>query len=115
MTEQTFLRAARSIGVERRLAELILDCDRAIREYPADQSRRWLWHIEGQRQRLLEPNLDVIASVAVQMCEARPDLARFIMPALAELTLKRPNLRNHYVRLQRTLRPQKIGAVDKNG
>lgn len=57
MIEQDFLECARTIGVDLRIAALLVDCDRALAEYPDGGDARWLDRLEDQRRRLLDPDL----------------------------------------------------------
>lgn len=99
MVEEDFMACARMIGVERRIAELILDCDRAIAEQPATGEARWLGRLEDQRRRLAAPDLRTIVAVTARLAEETPSLAPFVALALRPLVAERPELRPFLQRL----------------
>lgn len=90
MVEKTFVEKAMSLGVDRKIAVLIADCDRALIDLPADRDRRWQWRIEGHRRLLLAPSLRTLVALATRICEETPSLAPSLAPALADLVRKHP-------------------------
>lgn len=99
MLEQDFRMCARTIGVEQRLAALILDCEKAMAEYPEDGDRRWYWRLEDQHRRLLSPDLRMIVAVTTRLVEETPALAPPVAAALRVLLAKRPDLAPFHTRL----------------
>jgi hypothetical protein len=99
MVEQRFIEWAMSIGVDRRIAELIHDCDRAIAAYPEAADPQWLWRIEGQKSRLLSPDLPLIVALVTSLCEETPALASTGAAAIKALTLRHPSLQPFQARL----------------
>lgn len=99
MPENKLLQCAMTIGVDRRIAQLIVDCDQAISTFADGRDPRWLGRIEDQRRRLVEPDLRTLVAVTTQVCEETPALAPFVTPILAELSLTNPDLRPFHHRL----------------
>lgn len=58
------------IGVDRRIAALIQDCDRAIASYPAGGDQRWLRRFEERRRQLHEPSLRIIVALPSSFAKA---------------------------------------------
>ena len=100
MVEQRFIEWAMSIGVDRRIAELLADCDRAIAAYPETGDPRWLWRIEEQKRRLRAPDLPLIVALVTALCEQAPELAPAGSSAIKALALKYPSLRPFQIRLR---------------
>ncbi len=107
--EQKFLACARAIGVESRIAALLVDCDRALADHPDAGDRRWAWRLEGQRRQLSQPDLRTIAAVTTQLVEETPCLAPLLVATMNDLVVARPELKRFHQRLTRA-----ADAVDAN-
>ena len=99
MIEQHFVEWSMAIGVDRRIALAIGDCDRAIAAYPGKSDQRWLCRIQDQRARLRSPDLPLIVALITALCEETPSLAPLGVTAIKELALKYPSLRPFQARL----------------
>jgi len=99
MLEQDFRMCARTVGIEQRLAALILDCEKAMADYPEDGDRRWYWRLEDQHRRLLSPDLRMIVAVTTRLAEETPALASPVAAALQALVARRPDLAPFHARL----------------
>lgn len=101
MVEEQFLQCAMSVGIDRRIADLIVDCDRAIADYPDDADPRWLARIEAQKAQLLAPDLKLVVALTVRLAEETPVLTPRLMTAMDELVGKYPSLASFHARLAR--------------
>ncbi|MEH0194233.1 hypothetical protein V7S57_00715 [Caulobacter sp. CCNWLY153] len=99
MVEQRFIGWAMSIGVDRRIAGLLADCDRAIAAYPETAAPRWLRRIEDQRRRLRAPDLPLIVALVTALCEETPSLAASGLEVLQAVADKHPSLTPFQARL----------------
>lgn len=115
MVEQQFIEWAMSIGVDRRIAELLADCDRAIADYPETGNPSWLWRLEDQGRRLRAPDLSLIVSLVTAICEDTPALAPSGSAAIQALALKHPSLRPFQARLLAAEASLPSSAVDRRG
>ena len=112
MLEHDFRLCAQTIGVEQRLAALILDCEKALADFPEEGDRRWYWRLEDQHRRLLAPDLRTIVAVTTRLAEETPALALPLAAALQPLVAQRPDLAPFHARLSRMSRlATKDGAL----
>ena len=110
MLEHHFRLCAQTIGVDQRLASLILDCEKAMAEFPEDGDRRWYWRLEDQHRRLLSPDLRMIVAVATRLAEETPALAPPLAAALRPLVAQRPDFGGFQARL---VRMSQLAAKDQ--
>ena len=87
------------IGVDRKIAALIADCDHALAAFPRDGDQRWLARLQDQRSRLLHPDLRTSAALATTIAEDAPALAGLVAAAMKDLTAAHPELRPFHARL----------------
>jgi hypothetical protein len=99
--EQKFLACARAIGVEGRVAALLVDCDRALADQPEAGDPPWIRRLEGQRRQLAQPDLRTIAAITTQLVEETPSLAPLLVATMHELVVTHPDLRPFHQRLAR--------------
>lgn len=100
--ERDFRLCAQTVGVDQRLAALILDCERAMAEFPPEGDRRWYGRLEDQHRKLLTPDLRTIVAVTTRLAEETPALAPLVAATLQSLAAKRPDLAAFHDRLART-------------
>lgn len=86
------------IGVDRKIAALIDDCDRVLAELPKTDGR-WRARVEAQRQRLLDPDLRTIVAPATSLAEDSPTLAVLVAAAMKDLVAADPTLAPSALRL----------------
>ena len=101
MVEEQFLQCAMSVGIDRRIADLVLDCDQAIADYPHDADRRWLERIAAQKAQLLAPDLKLVVALTVRLAEETPVLTPRLLAAMDRLVSKYPSLASFHARLAR--------------
>jgi hypothetical protein len=86
------------IGVDRKIAALIDDCDRLLTDLPKTDGR-WRARVEAQRQRLLDPDLRTIVALATSLAEDTPTLAVLVAAAMKDLVAADPTLAPFALRL----------------
>lgn len=95
--------AATAVGVERRIATLLSSVEEAIDSYPGDADPRYLTRLIDQRAALQEPDLALIARIAVQLCENDAARAAVLGPPLATAATVCPLMRPAVTQLRRLL------------
>jgi len=95
--------AAAAIGVAERIEVLLKSVEEAIEAYPDDADPRYLTRLIDQRTALLDPDLALIARVAVQLCENDASRAAVLGPALATAATVDPLMKPAVNQLRRLL------------
>lgn len=95
--------AASAVGVDGRIAALRKSVEEAIDTYPDDADPRYLTRLMDQRSALEAPGLDLIANVAVEMCDNDARRAALLAQPLASAAVALPRVRPAMTRLRRLL------------
>lgn len=101
--EARLRQAATAVGVESRIEVLLKSVEEAIESYPDDADPRYLTRLIDQRTALLEPDLALIARIAVQLCENDAARAAVLGPPLATAATVCPLMRPAVNQLRRLL------------
>jgi hypothetical protein len=86
-----FLKAAMDVGLAARLKAIRADVERAIADYPPGDTRH-LIRLEGQLQRLNNPDLDLVARLVGVLCDQDPSRVAVIAPLARDLQARFPVL-----------------------
>lgn len=95
--------AASAVGVEGRIEALLGSVQDAIDNYPVDADPRYLSRLIDQRAALQDPDLALIARIAVQLCENDAGRAAVLGPPLATAATVCPLMRPAVTQLRRLL------------
>jgi len=90
-TLSIFLTAAMDAGLASRLAAMRTDVERAIAEYPPGDTR-YLARLQGQLERLRNPDLDLVARLVGALCDQDPSRLAAIAPLARKLQPRFPVL-----------------------
>lgn len=78
-------------GLAARLAAMRADVERAIADYPEGDTRHLVW-LQGQLERLQNPDLDLIVRLVGALCDQDPSRLRAIAPLARDLQAQFPVL-----------------------
>jgi hypothetical protein len=95
--------AAEAVGASARIAALLKSVEEAIEAYPDGADARYLTRLLDQRTALQEPDLALIARVAVQLCENDASRAAILGAPLATAATVCPEMKPAVNRLRRLL------------
>lgn len=95
--------AAAAVGVAERIEVLLKSVEEAIEAYPDDADLRYLTRLIDQRTALLDPDLPLIARIAVQLCENDASRAAVLGPPLATAATVCPLMKPAVNQLRRLL------------
>ncbi|MBI1683235.1 hypothetical protein [Caulobacter hibisci] len=95
--------AATAVGADGRIEVLLKSVEDAIETYPDDADPRYLTRLLDQRAALQDPDLALIARIAVQLCENDAGRAAVLGPPLATAATVCPLMRPAINQLRRLL------------
>lgn len=87
----TFLTAAMDAGLAARLGAMRTDVERAIADYPPGDTQH-LVRLQGQLQRLQNPDLDLVVRLVGVLCDQDPSRVAVIAPLARDLQARFPAL-----------------------
>jgi hypothetical protein len=89
---RAFVEAAMEIGLAPKLAALIDEVEASIEFCASQVDVRYLRRLEGQLDRLHNPDLRLVSSVVMALCAERPERREVVQAAAARLSADHPPL-----------------------
>ena len=95
MAETRFVKVATSVGVARKIAALMVECDRVAEHavFP------WSDQLDAQRRLLQHPTLRALVALTTRLVEENPDLTPLVAPALGDLLEAHPDYAPFHARV----------------